>query len=192
MSIFDNNVSLLFGKYGQKEIGGVVIDAFVEERHTMTSSVTQYPVEEGFNISEHVTQYPDGLSLQCIVGPHPVKILGGILDIASFKNQAYQVYEALVVLKELAEPIEIITGLRVYDNMIIDSINITRTKDNGQSLEFDMGVTQVTIVQSLETDIPANKQVRRIANSKINKGYSNTELRRKQMSGDTSGGFVIK
>lgn len=191
-SIFDNNVSLLFGKYGQKKIGGVVIDAFVEERHTMSAQITQYPVEEGFNISEHVTHNPDGLTLHCFVGPQPVKILGGILNITSLKNQAYQVYEALVVLKEMSDPIEVITGLRVYDNMIIDSINITRNKDNGQSLEFDIGFSQIIIVQSLETDIPANKQARRKANSKVNKGYSNTEMRRKTMTGDTSGGYVIK
>jgi hypothetical protein len=88
--------------------------------------------------------------------------------------------------------LEVVTGLKVYENMIIDSMNITRTKDNGQSLEFDIGFTQVTIVQSLETDIPASKQARRKANTKINKGYSNTELRRKTVYGDTSGGYVVK
>lgn len=192
MSIFDNNVSLLFGKRGMKTIGGIEIDAFVEERHVMSASVTQYPVEEGFNINDHVTQNPDGLTLHCAVGPQPVKILGGVLNLTSFKNNAYQVYDALIILKETAELLEVVTGLKVYENMIIDSMNITRTKDNGQSLEFDIGFTQVTIVQSLETDIPASKQARRKANTKTNKGYSNTELRRKTVYGDTSGGYVVK
>jgi len=170
MSVFDNNVNLLFGKSGQKEIGGVVIDAFVSEKHSMYASVSQYPVEEGYNISDHVTQGPDGLSISAVVGPQPVKILGGVLTLTSLKNQAYQVYEALLVLKELGEPIEVVTGLKVYNNMIIDGMNITRTKDNGQSLEFDMTFSQITIVKSQTTTIPASQK--KIAGGKKYKGSS--------------------
>jgi len=170
MSIFDNNINLLFGGRNQKKIGGMVIDAFIEERHTMSASVTQFPVEEGFKIGDHVTQNPDGLFLQCVVGPQPVKILGGVLTLTSLKNQAYQAYEQLKKLKELGEPVEVITGLRVYQNMIIDNIEITRTKDNGQSLEFSMGFTQIRIVKSKTTVIPASLQARKISNAKVNKG----------------------
>lgn len=170
MSIFDNNVNLLFGKYGTKTIGGIEIDAMVEERHTQTAAVTQYPVEEGFTINDHVTQNPDGLTLHCAVGPQPVKTFGGIGNLTSLDNNAYAVYSGLADYKQAGEIIDVVTGLRVYENMIIDNLSITRNRDNGKGLDFDIGFVQLTIVKSLETTIPASSQKRKIANSKANKG----------------------
>jgi hypothetical protein len=56
-----------------------------------------------------------------------------------------------LALKEKGEPVSIVTGLKVYDNMAISSFVVRRTADNGRTLEFTMDVTKIRIIKSQTT-----------------------------------------
>lgn len=166
---------LLFGQTAQKTIGGIQIDAFVDEGHEKSAEATEYPVEDGARITDHVISSPDTLSLTCVVGVAPL----GSTDLDTGVNRPLDVYDSLTELMEARETIEVVTGLKVYQNMIITGFSVPRTKDNGRSLEFTMSLKKIEIRASQSTAIPSKKLKAgsggtagssRVAQSKANTG----------------------
>lgn len=142
---------LFFGK--PKYIGGVQIDAFIEEVHDMTATATRYPVEDGAVITDHVTQNPDALNITGLVSPVSIYLW----DITSFNpTRVYDTYLKLTALKEAGDPVAVMTGIKTYQNMIIEGLNITRNKTNGGGLPFTMALTRVKVVKSQFSAIPKN------------------------------------
>jgi len=141
---------LLFGK--AKFIGGIKIDAMVEEVYNHTAVVTKYPIEEGAQISDHVVDDPDSINLTGKIAPVSIYAL----DLPSYSTtRIYDTHLKLLKLKEAKEPITIVTGLKSYKNMVIESYTVSRTKDTGGSLSFAMNLTNVKIVKSQTSTIPA-------------------------------------
>jgi hypothetical protein len=145
MPIITSSVQLLFGEYGTKSIGGISIDAFVEETHDESASVTSYPIEDGTSINDHVIQNPEKLTISGVISANTV-YLADILEYTPF--HVVDVYWNLVEMKEEGLPITVVTGLRVYSDMVIESISIPRNSESGKSLYFSMSLVQVRIVTS--------------------------------------------
>ncbi len=132
----------------QKKIGSFVIDAFRSETHRQSNTVTRFPVEDGSDINDHVISNPDVLEIQGIVG---AVILS---DIDTGTNRTLDAFNELTRLKVERNLISIVTGLKVYDNMIIESFNVPRNSTNGGSLSFSMTLKNINIVESQSTVIP--------------------------------------
>ena len=54
------------------KIGALILDATLSHSHTYTNSVTQFPVENGFNISDHVRHEPDKLTMEGMITDTPL------------------------------------------------------------------------------------------------------------------------
>ena len=145
------SASLIFSAGVPKTIGGVLIDAYIQEGHRQTANVTQYPIENGSFIADHVIQRPTVLNIQGLVMRTPIGTP------SPSNTRIFSTFEVLTTLKGLGLPITVVTGLKVYENMIITDFNINRTVGNGQSLPFRMTVQQIQIVQSQTAQIPASQ-----------------------------------
>lgn len=145
------SASLIFSKGVPKSIGGITIDAYIQEGHRKVANVTNYPIEDGSFIADHVIQRPDVVNIQGLVSK---SILGSS---AASNSRILDTYETLVFLKELGLPITVVTGLKVYEDMVITNLDINRTARNGQSLPFRMTVQKITIVQSQTAQIPKSQ-----------------------------------
>lgn len=156
-------ISLLFG--GEKSIGGITIDAFLQEGHEQSAKLTAHPVEEGYAITDHVAQEPDRLQISGIAAGSPTNVIQAALSF--FSDTPAEVYEKLSELKTgpLDEngqptgpaPIDVVTGLKVYTNMIITRFSNQRNAENGGALEFDMELESLRVVKSQTVAIPATK-----------------------------------
>ncbi len=137
---------ILYGSDVKKSIGGISIDAFVEETYNHSAQVTEYPVEDGTNINDHVVQNPDEISVNGVVGD--ISIYEDYSQTTPPTNRAADYYAKLVDLKEKGNPVTIVTGLKVYDNMVIKSISVVRNADNGKALVFTMNLVKVRVIKS--------------------------------------------
>lgn len=144
-------LSLLFGaKYAQTDVAGVVIDAVLNEDHQYNSRVTNYPVEDGRIISDHIINEPETLSLTGVVSDTPLSFL------APF-NRSINAFQRLVEIHNRRELITVVTGIKVYLNMAITSINVPRNVQSGQSLTFSMQFQRVNLDSSVRfTENPNN------------------------------------
>lgn len=144
----NENARLIFSKGVPKKIGSVQIDAFISEVHTKESTPTRFPVEDGTNISDHVIVAPDGLQINGLIG-------AAILTSGSeFGNRALDGFNELSLLLKNKETVTVVTGLKVYTNMIIENFVCNRDSRSGGSLPFSMRLTEIRIVNSQLTTIP--------------------------------------
>ena len=135
------------------QIAELVLDASLNELHTMNSKVTQFPVEDGATITDHVFNEPVKVSINGIITnnplPEPGESFFGELDnlpVPLYRAQA--AYYDLLKIRENRLPVSIVTGLANYSNMMLNSLVINRNSRTGDSLEFTADFTHVKIVKS--------------------------------------------
>lgn len=136
-------LSLLFGrKYVQSNVGGVFLDATLSEDHSYNSRVTNYPVEDGRIISDHVINEPETLQITGIVSDTPLSIL------APF-NRSVDAFNRLVRIHSNRERITVVTGIKVYTDMVMTSLQVPRNVQTGQSLTFIIDLQKIFIDTSV-------------------------------------------
>ena len=135
----------IFSKGVKKAIGNIFIDAFSVETHSKKSNITSYPIEDNSTITDHVLNLPLSLNTNGII--EPIDDNYNILD----------THNKIVDLMNSKQLISIITGLKVYNNMIILDYTVTRNAQNGQSLVFTMQAQETKIAQSQSVAIPISQ-----------------------------------
>lgn len=115
-----------------RSIGGVFIDVVISEEHESEMSIAEHPVEKGAKISDHAWRERRYVKLE------------GVVD----QSRAMSAYRQLLDAQERAEPFSLVTGLMVYENMLIERITATRDKDHARVLKFEAECREVIIVNT--------------------------------------------
>lgn len=164
----------------------ISFDAVVRDSHESTATVTEHPVEQGANISDHVRPDLDRVVLEAIVSntpitqpvsqadgatgaPGDVDLINrdgdtiGAARVLLFDGEfdrVRSVYDELRRLKDTGTVVDIITSLREYDSMIIRAVNPQRDASSGSLLRIQIEATQIRIVESeiVEAPVPDENQ----------------------------------
>lgn len=131
-------------------IGTLAVDVVINRTTTFESEVTEYPVEDGFSISDHVTRKPLKLSMDVLFTPTPVtwfnSLLGGRkLDIVL--NGIMQIYQN-------GEPVTITLPDGIYTDMIMTSAPMPRTVQDGYCYKATLEFVHVRRVVQRTEDVP--------------------------------------
>ena len=133
-------LSLLFGrKYAQTTIGNISLDATLSEDHSLTAKATQFPLENGSFVSDHVEVAPIRLSIRGVISDTPLNVLSDF-------NRSIDNFNRLTRLFETKAVLSVITGIRVYQNMVMTSLNVPRDVETGQSLTFEIDLQEMRFV----------------------------------------------
>ena len=164
---------MFLNRVGAKTIGlqdyfGMIInvDAMIQEKHSFQAQVTEYPVEDGTDISDHVVIKPVQLSVEGIVSNSPIYL--GIDFLIT--NRVMTAHDTFAAAQRVAAFMSIVTGIHVYKNMIIEDYTVVREAKNGQALEFTMSLKQVSVMQTQTVEINASAPP--IAQKKLDGGAS--------------------
>lgn len=134
-------------------IGLIECDVLIEQEITLSSEVTEHPVEDGFPVHDHVIRRPVKLAMTIAVSNMPVTWydrLGG--------NSPDRMSDAVSKLEEIyktGDPITIATQEKVYDNMVMTDCRIPKNRENGRILKVPLEFTQIRKVQVKTAEIPA-------------------------------------
>lgn len=173
------------------QIDTIVIDAAVTETHTLSNTVTDHPVEEGSNVSDHSRPEPDKIQLDCVVSDTPLQTTssGSTVSVEShgfrFSATAKQdttrsknAYDKLVQLREQGSLVTVVTSLRSYDSMAIESIQIPRDAKNAGALRFTVSLKKVRVVKNklTRTTVASDKRV----GAKVKTGNQTTKAATEQ------------
>lgn len=140
--------AILVGTRRGSQIGDIELDCTITERHSHRATPTRQPVEDGAKVSDHVIQEPDGLTLDGLWTDTPNG--GERAQVARSK----ELYLALVTLKERGEPVDVVTGLRVYQNMIVTGIDTHKDARTGFAVPVSITLEPIRIAQQQTTQIP--------------------------------------
>lgn len=126
-------------------IGGYFFDAVfsVDTEHSLT--VTQHPVQTGANISDHAFVNPIRMTMQV-----------GVSDAMAYRagadyggdggTKSVQAYRLLCKLQELRTPMQVVTRLNTYQNMLIESIDVSDDVSTLCALKATVNLVQVLVV----------------------------------------------
>lgn len=111
-------------------IGPVPIECFISERHSSELDITEIPIETGAKVTDHAVIVPKRLTL----------------DVADAGAAA--TFAALVAFQETRVPFTLVTGLTIYNNMLIKRIDADRNATFSRILRCRCDLQEVIIVST--------------------------------------------
>lgn len=146
------------------QIEELVLDASLSEDHSFTSRVSQFPIESGATISDHIFNEPAQVTLTGIVSNSPILGEGSVIE----PNRAESAFATLMNIRLRRQPVTIVTGLNVYFNMVMTSLQVPRTAYD--ALEFTASFTQITLVSTTRVEVQNVASSASNTTSKVKKG----------------------
>ena len=147
-------LSLLFGRAepttisGNLSIGEIELDASLSESHQFDSEVTQYPVEDGSVITDHIQNRPDKLTINGFVSNTPVRLFSSVaIDLVRTSGNSGR-FDALERIHRERVLVDIVTPLKSYTDMAMESLTVPRNAAIGDTLEFSATFIKVVKVSS--------------------------------------------
>lgn len=150
----------------------IAFDATVSESHTGKLEVTEHPVETGADVSDHARKAPDSLQISGIISDTPI-----LLNIEDRQPsvegtdpdaRARAAYDEFRRLQDTAALLEVTTEMRLFSDMMIESISVSRDASKRHILDIGLGLRQFrrATVQS----VPAPEPVEPTHKDKIDQG----------------------
>ena len=131
--------------------GGIEFDALISEENTLESTVPAYAVETGFSVTDTVILNPQKLSMVVCVTNTPVtwyhihgKSSGRVASVLEKLEELY--YKKTIVTVSTTD--------RDYENMVIESMTISKSFENGYAREIPISFVQVMVAEQQTTTIP--------------------------------------
>lgn len=129
------------------KIDGYAIDAALSEEHSYEADVTEFPVEKGANITDHVRIKPRMYRLEGIVSDTPLAPLTGIRADAN-RKPTEEARAVLVGVFEGRLPVTIEAALTIYTDMVMESLTFPQDGATGDALPFSASFRQVIIQEN--------------------------------------------
>lgn len=153
------------GGSSKSMVGDLEVDAIIERTTNLDSEVTDYPVEDGFPVADHVTRQPLTLSMTCVCTPTPLDGSAGLFATAgamlrgqrSSSNTLQGTADKLLAIYQAGEPITITTPDAIYDNMVMTRAPLPRNVEDGICYKLSLEFKHVRIVvqETAEVDSEA-------------------------------------
>jgi hypothetical protein len=151
----------------------VELDCTINEAHDFDTVVTEHAIEAGASVADHVRITPAKLSMSGIVSNTPLSLIPNINPL-----RAEDALEKLLGYQEEAELLEVDTKLRVYDNMLLKKVRVTRDVDTGNVVALDLEFQELLTVASLFAVVAAPSTDVKAAQKKQSLGKKPTRTKR--------------
>lgn len=123
-------------------------DVSVSEQHEESVTPFSHPVEEGFEVTDHVDNEAQILSMS--VGFSDTPIGEDYTDVRAIK-----LHRKLLDIMYAKTPVQVITGLKRYKDMLLKKVSTPRAIEFGYSLVCDVEFVQIRYATQEYVKIPA-------------------------------------
>jgi hypothetical protein len=142
--------TLFFRNNRQYRVGSIVLDLLLSEGHNFSSEITQFNIEDGSEITDHIRK-------MLFQGTLTAKVTNfSLFQFGITSNRAQEAYDKLKEIWERGELVDIVTVYDVFENVGISNISTARDFSTGEAIEFNISFQEVNIVQLQEILIVAN------------------------------------
>lgn len=115
-----------------RDIGGVFIDVVVSEQHTSEMEIAKHPIERGAEVSDHAWRKGRAVVIEGVVA----------------ESRAFDAFSRLHALQDKQALFTLVTGLKVYQNMLCKSIEAERSEDYSRVLKFSASCEEIILVDT--------------------------------------------
>jgi len=132
----------------RRSIGGLFPDVVVEEQHEDSLEITEHPVEQGADISDHAF-LKAGL----------VTVRAGVSDSSAGGGDkpSVEFYEKLLELQKKREHFDLVTGKRLHKNMLLKDLTVVTDATSENILMFTAQCREIIVVKTQVTSVPPRK-----------------------------------
>lgn len=121
----------------------LIPDTYTVATHSVTTEATQFPVQDGSTITDHVIVKPRTLSLDLIVSPLSPEPF--ILQPPKGMDRPLLAWNQLAGVASSRQPFKVEVDGQTYQPAVITNLNRQHVYDDGMSYRFTMDVQQVLI-----------------------------------------------
>jgi len=177
----------------KSSIGGIEIQATLEEILTDTLQLTEHPVEVGATIIDHAYKRPAELILRCAWSNSSLDAQAGAVESIfnggglTGSDYVSGIYSQLLSLQESREPFDIMTTSRMYTDMQIVSLQKTVDNKTSNVLMVQASCRQVIRVFTQATTLPSRESQ---ANPEETASIENTGVKQTVPGTPSPGGAV--
>ncbi len=150
--------------YVKSNIGGYFFDAIIREEHTSTIRKTEHPVQTGANITDHAYNLPAQLVMEIGMSDVMDSLVPG--QYSDGPTKSISAYQTLLKLQHARLPLEVLTRLNYYQNMLIEEINAPDDYKTQFGLRCIIRFGEIFVVEVAKTTVSARPQ----ASSQTQKG----------------------
>lgn len=127
-------------------------DVILSRTTTFESEVTQFPVEDGFSISDHCIRKPMKLTLEVLFTPTPVTWF--LAALGGSRHSLNRVIDAVMDIWKKGEPVTIKLVDAIYTDMVMTSAPMPRRTEDGYCYKAILEFQHVRRVTQRTEDIP--------------------------------------
>lgn len=135
------------------DVISVDFDVTQEEMHEWSNDVTQFPVEIGSQITDHIQPLPDKLTLSGVITNSAISETA-LQELEGGDDRVQTAFELLLKLKEDRTLLTVYTKHKIYTDMALKSVNLPRDAGIGDSIKFKMEFVNVRLVDTQTVDVP--------------------------------------
>lgn len=142
-------ISTLFSLQSRR-IGIIIPDVVISEKHSDSLEITEHPVEVGAAISDHAYRRPSEVVME-------VGFAGGgsLFDFADVSTASSllglsprEVYENIINLQRQRIPFDVVTGKRIYQNMLLRNVEVITDKTSENVLMATLTLREVIMTST--------------------------------------------
>jgi len=167
--------------YFDTQIGDYVFDAYFSIQHDTNLTITQSPVQTGANISDHAYMEPKELTFEIGMSDVMKSVIVG--QFSEGQSRSVNAYNVLRTLQEQRIPIQVITRLGVYQNMLIETISAQDDNTTHSGLRATVTMREILVVAVTTVKISARPQTSTTTNSGDQKAEKADESILKKIEG---------
>lgn len=154
----------------KRALGPFTAQVTIEEVHDDDLVITEHPVEQGASVADHAYKMPARLRITCGWSNSP-SVSGLFQGIASgleatvtgvqslitgnSESSVRDLYAKLLKLQADRTPFDVVTGKRVYTNMMFQSLNARTDRQTENALIVQATLKQIIIVNSKTVTVAA-------------------------------------
>jgi hypothetical protein len=122
---------------------------------------------------------PLSLTIDGVISDTPISyavfdnVTGLVSTATSFfgnSSRSKDAYDALMKLRDKREPFDVVTGLRVYKNMVFENLNVDRTAQTGNAIHFSAVLKEIVVARTKKVSPPLSDTVSDLAGKKTDFG----------------------
>jgi hypothetical protein len=178
----------------------IPIDARVSSNYRFSSDITDFPVESGASITDHIHTRPDEITLEGMVSDSGLvefpSLLGlrGDGELQQPGRRRQTAFDAIFRAFTDKTPLTVVTEYLIFDDMVIESFEIPKSPDRGEAIWFVMQLRKIATVGGLTAALPpgvvARLKRRRAKSTARKKASKKQQKRSEQVAGESKRGKV--
>lgn len=134
-------------------LSGIQFDAIITRETSYSADVPEYPVEDGFVVSDAILNKPVELSVTAFITDTPVTWKNQLGASQGKYRKTIEQLENLYFSKSI---VSFATSDKVYDSMAITSLSIPETEEMKNAVQVSFSLKEIRITSADSASIPAS------------------------------------